>query len=135
MPEALKTFIVRMRTIQVSGTNQKVLKDFRPNEANVIDYHKDRGHNLKPHCDDRQLSGKILCNLCLCGDAVMTYLEDPPKGGSPEVHRVQLPRRALQIQSGNVRYNFRHSIDASDILSPRRMSITFRQNAFQGFNM
>ena len=52
---------------------------FQPNGANAIDYRKSNGHFLKPHCDDRQLSGKILVNLCLCADAIMTYTRDRQK--------------------------------------------------------
>ena len=55
------------------------MDNFRPNEANAIDYRKSEGHSLEPHCDDRQLSGKILVNLCLCADAVMTYTRDRQK--------------------------------------------------------
>ena len=54
--------------------------------------------------------------------------------GPPSV-LVQLPRRSLQVQSGRVRYNFRHGIAREDLLAERRVSITFRQNRFDGFNV
>ena len=38
---------------------------WRPNQANAISYTKAKGHYLGAHCDDRQLSGLILCNLSL----------------------------------------------------------------------
>jgi hypothetical protein len=31
---------------------------------------------LLAHCDDRQLSGLVLANLCQTGDASMKYVED-----------------------------------------------------------
>jgi hypothetical protein len=58
-----------------------LMTSFRPNEANAIWYDRDRGSYLAPHCDDRQLSGRILCNLCLAGDAVMVYSRDKKSGG------------------------------------------------------
>jgi len=153
-----------------------VLQGFRPNEANAIDYRRAEGHFLAPHCDvslrlhivcdrlprertclkgrgcrrqDRRLSGTVLVNLSLAGDARMRYTEDKaflrqraqaaaggaqPVVGPPSV-LVQLPRRSLQVQSGRVRYNFRHGIAREDLLAERRVSITFRQNRFDGFNV
>ena len=88
-------------------------------------------------------------NLSLAGDARMRYTEDKafirqrahaaaggaqPAAGPPSV-LVQLPRRSLQVQSGRVRYNFRHGIAREDLLADRRVSITFRQNRFDGFNV
>ena len=82
-------------------------------------------------------------NLCLAGDAVMTYIRDKPSSSSsssqreiPEGRvRVLLPRLALQIQSGTVRYDYRHSIANTDLLSDRRVSITFRANAHPFHNV
>ena len=40
----------------------------------------------------------------------------------------QLPRRSLQIQTGDVRFNWRHAINNADLPSTgRRVSITFRR--------
>lgn len=136
MPGILLPVIARMRT--VAGV--EAMRCFRPNEANAIDYRRREGHFLGPHCDDRQLSGKVLCNLCLAGDAIMTYLRDKAggRGGRAralrESYDAHLPRRALQIQSGTVRYDYQHSIPNGQLLSDRRVSITFRQNAFPGHN-
>ena len=101
----------------------------------AIDYRRAEGHFLGSHCDDRQLSGGLLLNLCLAGDAIMTYNRDAKgsknkrgQGALQECYNVHLPRRALQIQSGTVRYDFQHQIRNEDLLSPRRVSITFRQN-------
>ena len=99
----------------------------------------------------------------------MTYIQDSrgrTQQQQPQRVDVLLPRRSLQIQTGKVRYNFRHGIDkglglglqqqpSDDAVhaatgvetstaglpqegSPpqlRRVSITFRQNAFQGYNI
>jgi hypothetical protein len=43
-----------------TGTTKRLLVDWKPNEANAIDYRRGRGHSLAAHCDDRQLSGRIL---------------------------------------------------------------------------
>ena len=86
---------------------------FQPNEANAIDYHKRSNHWLKDHVDDRRLSKEPICNLSLCGDAVMTYrlMNDKKKTNMPnkkhahgkEHHRVLLKRRCLQIMTGSAR--------------------------------
>ena len=55
----------------------------------------------------------------------MTYQNDRRPDEPP--HRVVLPRRSLQLQTGFVRFNFRHSISNADLGGPRRVSITFRK--------
>ena len=107
-----------------------LIPNFKPNGCNAIDYIKAAGHEITAHCDDRQLSGDILANLSLAGDAVMTYTSDREKGYSPV--KVLLPRRSLQLQTGDVRYNWQHAILNADLLAPRRVSITFRQEKLPG---
>ena len=46
--------------------------------------------------------------------------------------KVLLPRRSLQLQTGDVRYNWQHAILNADLLAPRRVSITFRQEKLPG---
>ena len=41
----------------MSHMGPPVLKHFRPNECNAIDYRRQEGHELAPHVDDRQMSG------------------------------------------------------------------------------
>ena len=69
----------------------------------------------------------------------MTYARDKRGGGSrastpllQDSYDVLLPRRSLQVQSGVVRYSFSHAIANDNLLDPRRVSITFRQNAHYG---
>ena len=108
---------------------------WRPNQANAISYTRAQGHYLGAHCDDRQLSGDSLCTLSLGCGAVMTYSRDGKQKGSgnrvggadPERHRVRLPRRSLQLQTGEVRFKYRHGIANQDLDGPRRVSITFRK--------
>lgn len=38
-----------------------------------------------------------------------------------------LPRRSLSIQTGQCRYDYTHAIANEDLLSERRVSITFRE--------
>ena len=54
---------------------------------------------------------------------------EKPGVGAPTLKvKVLLPRRALQLQSGSVRYDYRHGIARGDFLGARRVSLTFRQN-------
>ena len=47
-----------------------------------------------------------------------------------ERHRVPLPRRSIQIQTGTTRYDYMHGIRNEDLPPPpdTRVSITFRMN-------
>ncbi|KAL3916824.1 MAG: hypothetical protein SGPRY_006654 [Prymnesium sp.] len=70
-----------------------------------------------------QLSGDTIINLSLAGEAHMVYTHDRDRRAAV---RVRLPRRSLQIQTGEVRYNFRHGIENQD-LPELRVSVTFRR--------
>ncbi len=96
-----------------------------PNEANALDYRKEEGHFISAPCDDRFLSGDVLVNLSLAGDALMSFTHDKDPARATE--RVLLRRRSLQIQVRDVRYNWQHAIHNSDLGGPRRVSITFRR--------
>ena len=103
-----------------------VLSSFKPNECNANLYLKSENHSLSPHYDDRFLSGPILMNLSLHGRSRMTY----SKGDSDAFHDkvvVDLPRRCLQLVTGDARYKYKHRIDAEDIIDDKRVSITWRQ--------
>jgi hypothetical protein len=144
MPALFRPLAARMRAVGGAA----VARSFRPNEANALSYERSKGHCLAPHCDDRQLSGQVIANLCLVGDATMVYARD---GGRPagaqagkragvaaqldQRYEVHLPRRALQIQSGTVRYEYTHGIPTGNFHSERRVSITFRQNCHPYLNI
>ena len=103
-----------------------VLSSFKPNECNANLYLRSENHSLSPHYDDRFLSGPILMNLSLHGRSRMTY----SKGDSDAFHDkvvVELPRRCLQLVTGDARYKYKHRIDAEDIIDDKRISITWRQ--------
>jgi len=123
---------------------------FAPNEANAIDYRRLSGMELRPHCDDRQMSSGVLVNLSLLGDCVMTYARDAKRKQKatrtslPDVLSredenetrseetavdVFLPRRSLQVQTGETRYDFSHAIRNENLLADRRVSVTFRESA------
>ena len=111
-----------------------VVATFAPNEANAIDYRRALGMELEAHCDDRQMSSGVLVNLSLLGDCVMTYAPDArSKRKTPVESRgavdVFLPRRSLQVQSGSTRYDFSHAIRNENLLTDRRVSVTFRESA------
>lgn len=138
IPQIFVVLIRRMRT-GLGGAKRNPLAAFYPNEANALDYHRSKGHYLGAHCDDRYLSGPILVNLCLAGDATMTYTRDESRivrrssvGDDVDTCRVYLPRRSLQIQLGKVRYSYTHAIRQDDFHSDRRVSITFRMNRHPG---
>lgn len=100
-----------------------------PNEANAIDYRRNEGHYLKAHVDDRQLSKEPIANLSLVGDCFMTFRnQTPQRNTAASVIRVWLPRRCLQVVTGKARYDFSHAIENSDLLSPRRVSVTMRES-------
>lgn len=130
VPVYLLPFVERLQTF-VKNNSKKfklpvVLNSFRPNECNANCYLKSENHSLTPHYDDRFLSGPILMNLSLHGFSTMTYT----KGNSEAVHdtvKVNLPRRCLQLVTGDARYKYKHRINAEDVLDQKRMSVTWRQ--------
>ncbi|GFR50790.1 hypothetical protein Agub_g13055, partial [Astrephomene gubernaculifera] len=67
LPPLLTALAARMRE------RVGVLRSFFPNEANAIDYRRTRGSWLRPHADDRILSGELIVTLSLLGPAVMTF--------------------------------------------------------------
>ena len=83
MIEHVATHVICLLLLLANGfcahEQASMMRSFRPNEANAIDYRRSEGHFLGANCDDRQMSGEVLCNLCLAGDAVMTYVRDRPK--------------------------------------------------------
>ena len=109
----------------------RAVATFAPNEANAIDYRRALGMELEPHCDDRQMSSGVLVNLSLLGDCVMTYAPDARSRRNACVAATDafLPRRSLQIQSGSTRYDFSHAIRNENLLTDRRVSVTFRESA------
>ena len=124
MPAWLAFVVARIEAVvreRVPG-----IASFRINECNAIDYRRRLGHELHAHVDDRQLSGPVICNLSLAGDAIMQY--KGMKKNSIVTHNVRLPRRCLQIQSGASRYDYSHGIDNANLLADRRVSITFRES-------
>ena len=79
-------------------------------------------------------------NLCLAGNATMVYKRDSKASKHSaemlaEQFNVLLPRRALQVQSSTVRYCYQHGIPNENLMDGRRVSITFRQNIFKGYNI
>jgi alkylated DNA repair dioxygenase AlkB len=124
IPEYLAFLPVRLKMV-VAGTDKVPieLKSFVPNECNCNCYLKSRKHYLKPHYDDRALSGPLLMNLSMGCDAFMTYLG--PNGAETAV---LLPRRCLQIVIGEARWTYKHSIKANDILGEKRISVTWRHS-------
>ncbi|KAK9807572.1 hypothetical protein WJX72_003107 [[Myrmecia] bisecta] len=118
LPALLQTLAERMRTLPP-------LRSFYPNEANAIDYRKSLGHHLAPHVDDRKLSTGVIVTLSLLGTCLMTFQRD--KGERHGVD-VLLPPRALQVLTRDARYAYTHAIQPHNLLSERRISITFRQS-------
>ena len=104
------------------------MKGCTPNEANAIDYHKQQGHYLKSHVDDRQLSKEPIANLSLAGDCYMTFRNVAPHRNAVVPKKVLLKRRCLQILTGKARYDFSHGIESADLLSDRRVSVTMRES-------
>ena len=68
-----------MRTLVGPDGGPSPLAGFEANEANALKYIRADGHYLGAHVDDRQLSGEVIVNLSLAGDAVMLYTHDKDK--------------------------------------------------------
>jgi hypothetical protein len=98
------------------------LSDFVITECNCNSYIKSEKHHVTYHFDDRGLSGKALINISLLSAGSMRYKNND--NGDDII--VDLPRRTLQIVSGNSRFSFKHAIFAEDIVDEKRMSLTFR---------
>jgi alkylated DNA repair dioxygenase AlkB len=103
------------------------MKGCIPNEANAIDYNRTRGDCLQDHVDDRQLSKEPIANLSIAGDCYMTFINQK-KVVCSEPIRVFLPRRTLQVLTGNARYDYSHGIRNQDLLDDRRVSVTMRES-------
>jgi alkylated DNA repair dioxygenase AlkB len=97
---------------------------FKPNECNAIKYEvAAEGHFLGAHFDDRRLSGEMLANVSMLADATMVYVN--PK--TNETVEVTLPRRSLQVVTGESRYQWKHSIPLDKFHGDTRVSLTFRR--------
>lgn len=139
VPDILLPFINRLHHLVTLNAQNMApeLRDFKPNECNANSYFAAEKHYLRPHFDDRTLSGPILMNLSLGGEAQMTYAKPVnaslptsaiAAGAFEHTVRVPLPRRTLQLVTGAARWSYTHEIRREDVLSPRRMSLTFRQS-------
>lgn len=131
IPDYLRMVIDRVKVITKQWRHPDLpseLNTFQVNECNANSYHRAEGDYLKPHYDDRFLSGPLLLNLSLVGDCYMTY----HLPNQPGQHRLLLSQGTLQIISKEARWNYMHAIHREDILSDRRVSITFRQVGGKG---
>eukprot|EP01039_Chlorochromonas_danica_P001044 gene1044-1132_t len=131
IPDYLRMVIDRVKVITAQWRHPDLpneLNTFQVNECNANSYHRSEGDYLKPHYDDRFLSGPLLLNLSLVGDCSMTYHVP----NQPGQHRLLLSHGTLQIISKEARWNYMHAIHKEDFLSDRRVSITFRQVGGKG---
>ena len=118
MPPFLNMYIERM----CQGGSYMPMAGWKPNECNSNKYIKAEGHFLSAHFDDRQLSGELLANISLQGDAEMVYKNPKTK----ETVTVYLPRRSLQIVTKESRYSWTHGIPHASLRCKERVSLTFR---------
>lgn len=122
LPDFVKRIIIPKLTIlpQMMGCI--------PNEANAIDYRRQKLHWLLAHVDNWHLSKEPIANISLAGDCIMTFCNVAPnRNAAISGKHVLLKRRTLQILTGNARYDFSHAIANRDLLSDRRVSITLRE--------
>ena len=87
----------------------KIIDERFPNEFNANKYEKAKGDWLKPHADDRIISGDILANISMLGTSHMRFSREEKRSGAvkfddSEYHDVFLPRRCLQLVTGAARY-------------------------------
>ena len=117
----------RLATVMIGGKRKQ---QWKPNEANAIEYYRKRGHYLSSHIDDRKLSTEPIVNLSLAGECYMTFRNTASHRNTAPTkdQRVLLKRRCLQVLTGKARYDFSHGIRNEDLLSDRRVSITIRES-------
>jgi alkylated DNA repair dioxygenase AlkB len=91
------------------------------NECNANSYNAP-DHFLRPHFDDRFLSGPFLVNLSMGRSGYMTYSK------KEKDIEILLPRRCLQIVTGPSRWDYMHEIKEGAFLDDgsRRVSVTWR---------
>jgi alkylated DNA repair dioxygenase AlkB len=94
-----------------------------PNNGNANYYKPTRGDYLRPHYDDRQLSGEIIVNVSLLNDCIMTFT----RTNSIVEYRVLLPRFSASLMTKQARWNYMHQIKNEDLFGGERISINFRQ--------
>lgn len=126
IPSLFLSIIQRVADLAQSNNTLPVeLRNFKPNDCNANSYLKSKGDYLRPHFDDRALSGPLLLNLSLLSDCTMTYSQ--PSDPTSKIS-ILLPRRCLQIVSGAARWDYMHGIEREGLGDGRRVSITFRMS-------
>lgn len=118
VPAFIKPFIERMGNGSFLPTS-----NFVPNQCNAIKYIPSENHVLGAHFDERRLSGEMIANLSLLCDATMVYHHP----ASDRRLEVKLPRRSLQVITGEARYQWTHAIPTENIHGDQRISLTFRR--------
>jgi alkylated DNA repair protein alkB homolog 7 len=75
---------------------------------------------ITPHVDSVKFSGHLVCGLSLLTSSIMTLRPEDPliKDDQDACVKMLLPRRSLYILSAEARYNFTHSIEASNPSAP-----------------
>lgn len=122
-PPYMAFILERLQLLKTHGFKPLCTFDFVPNEGNSMSYTKKDGHFLRPHYDDRFLSGPLLINISLLSDATMTYTNEK----SSKSVSVNMPRRSLHVVSMQARYDYTHGISNDHIHGERRVSIVLRQ--------
>jgi len=123
MPEAFQRIV--LEKLRANEYGYKGLREFgfACNECNAIEYVREKGHELRPHVDDRILSSDIIINLSMVGTCIMRYRMNKNQG--IEIAK-KLPRFSLQIQGGRCRFEWEHGIRNEDLIDGKRVSLTFR---------
>ena len=75
---ALSISLSRIHRLQVP-----VLRGFKPNEANAIDYVQSEGHELRAHFDDRLVCPRHLPGLCMLALLELPVAVMLPSSGCP----------------------------------------------------
>eukprot|EP01038_Epipyxis_sp_PR26KG_P008176 gene8176-11061_t len=130
IPPYLIPYIHKLKDIIIQNYHlfPKEIHDFIPNECNINNYLKQQKCYLRPHYDDRTLSGPVLMNLSLCGRSRMTYSLPNNINNNKIINIIDLPTRCLQLVTGDARWKYMHEIKEEDLLDERRVSITWRRS-------
>ena len=80
-----KTPSISLSRQRVHGLQVPILKGFKPNEANAIDYVQSEGHELRAHFDDRSAHPLYVCGLCMLALPKLPVAATLPPSGCPAV--------------------------------------------------
>mmetsp|Transcript_12531 Transcript_12531/g.22717 ORF Transcript_12531/g.22717 Transcript_12531/m.22717 type:complete len:248 (-) Transcript_12531:1574-2317(-) len=120
----IQTFIHEYLKQHVQGVGQ----DIQWLPPHIIELGK--GGEIKPHVDSIKFSGEVVSGLSLLSTRVMRLRPEKEElpmynDEDPSIY-MTLPPRSLYIMCNHVRYHYAHSVEFSQEVPDKRISIIFR---------